>query len=733
MAILTNDEISALVNAEMHDPFMFLGMHELNEEEVVVRALNPEAENIWVVSEELDTDIKLEKIADEGLFEGVIKSEDIFNYELKYKNHEGYEWQLKDPYSYLPVLTDEDLYFFGEGKYYRIYEKLGSNVITHGGIKGTHFAVWAPNAKRVSVVGHFNHWDGRRHQMRVLGDSGVWEIFIPELPEGEIYRFEIKSQDGDILLKSDPYAFYSEMRPANASITYSLEDKYEWEDDEWLEKREETEWLDQPISVYEVNLSSWARVPEEDDRFLTYHELADKLVEYVKEHNYTHVELMPVSEHPLDESWGYQITGYYSVTSRFGKPEDFMYLVDQFHQHDIGVILDWVPGHFPKDEHGLGRFDGSALYEHLDPRLGEHPDWGTYIFNYGRNEVKNFLLANAYFWLEEFHIDGLRVDAVASMLYLDYGRDDGEWIANKYGGRENLEAIDFLREFNELTHGEFPGTLTIAEESTSWGGVTAPTYDGGLGFSLKWNMGWMNDSLEYMQKDPIHRKHHHGDLTFSMVYAFSENFMLVLSHDEVVHMKNSMLDKMPGDYWQKFANLRLFYSYMYAHPGKNLLFMGGEFGQWEEWSVNESLDWNLLEYEPHQKMLDFVTDLNEVYQENSALWEIDFNYDGFEWIDCNDAENSILSFVRKGEAADEIVVCIFNFTPVERHHYRVGVPKQGVYEEVLNSNADEYWGSGIVNKKEIESDKHAHDGRKHSVEITLPGLSGIYLKYKRKK
>ena len=733
MAILANDEISALVNAEMHDPFMFLGMHQLNEEEVVIRALDPEAEDIWVVSEKLDKNIKLEKIADEGLFEGVIKSENTFEYELKFKNYEGYEWQLKDPYSYLPVLNDEDLYFFGEGKYYKVYEKMGSNVITHQGTQGTHFAVWAPNARRVSVVGHFNHWDGRKHQMRVLGSSGVWEIFIPDLPEGEVYRFEIKSQEGDILLKSDPYAFYSEMRPANASITYSLEDKYEWEDDEWLEKREETEWLEQPISVYEVNLASWARVPEEDNRFLTYREMADQLVEYVKKHNYTHVELMPVSEHPLDESWGYQITGYYSVTSRFGKPEDFMYLVDQFHQHDIGVILDWVPGHFPKDEHGLGRFDGSALYEHLDPRLGEHPDWGTYIFNYGRNEVKTFLLANAYFWLEEFHIDGLRVDAVASMLYLDYGRDDGEWIPNKYGGRENLEAIDFLREFNELTHGEFPGTLTIAEESTSWGGVTAPTYNDGLGFSLKWNMGWMNDSLEYIQKDPIHRKHHHGDLTFSMVYAFSENFMLVLSHDEVVHMKNSMLDKMPGDYWQKFANLRLFYSYMYAHPGKNLLFMGGEFGQWEEWSVNESLDWNLLEYEPHQKMLDFVTDLNEVYQENNALWEIDFNYDGFEWIDCNDAESSILSFVRKGEASDELIVCIFNFTPVERHHYRVGVPKQGVYEEVLNSNADQYWGSGIVNKKEIQSDKHSHDGRKHSVEITLPGLSGVYLKYKGQK
>ena len=733
MAILTNEEISALVNAEMHDPFRFLGMHELNEEEVVVRALNPEAENVWVVADRLDKDIKLEKIADEGLFEGVIKASEIFDYELKFKNYEGYEWQLKDPYSYFPVLTDEDLYFFGQGKHYEIYKKMGASVITHQGTEGTHFAVWAPNAQRVSVVGNFNHWDGRTHQMRVLGSSGIWEIFIPGLPEGEIYRFEIKSQAGDLLLKSDPYALYSEMRPANASITYSLEDKYEWEDDEWLEKREETDWLDQPISVYEVNLSSWARVPEEDDRFLTYHELADKLVEYVKEHNYTHVELMPVAEHPLDESWGYQITGYYSVTSRFGKPEDFMYLVDQFHQHDIGVILDWVPGHFPKDGHGLGRFDGSALYEHLDPRLGEHPDWGTYIFNYGRNEVKNFLLANAYFWLEEFHIDGLRVDAVASMLYLDYGRDDGEWIPNKYGERENLEAIDFLREFNELTHGEFPGTLTIAEESTSWGGVTAPTYAGGLGFTLKWNMGWMNDSLEYIQKDPIHRKYHHGDLTFSMVYAFSENFMLVLSHDEVVHMKNSMLDKMPGDYWQKFANLRLFYSYMYAHPGKNLMFMGGEFGQWEEWSVNESLDWNLLEYEPHQKMLDFVSDLNEVYQENNALWEIDFNYDGFEWISSDDSENSILSFVRKGEEADEFIVCVFNFTPVERHNYRVGVPKSGVYEEILNSNNDDYWGSGIVNEEKIKSEKYEHDGRKHSIEITLPSLSGVYFKYKAEK
>ncbi|MGM0369976.1 MAG: 1,4-alpha-glucan branching protein GlgB [Bacillota bacterium] len=733
MAILNNEEISALVNTEMHDPFMFLGMHDLNDEQLVVRALNPEAKKIWVVAEELDEDVELEKIADEGLFEGVIEKGEHFEYELKYKNYEGYEWQLKDPYSFLPVLTDEDLYYFGQGKSYRIYEKMGANITTHQGVEGTHFSVWAPNASRVSVVGQFNQWDGRLHQMRVLGDSGVWEIFIPGIPEGELYRFEIETPEGDLLLKSDPYALYSELRPANASITYSLEDKYDWDDEDWIEQREETEWLEEPISAYEVNLSSWARVPEEGDRFLTYRELADDLVEYVKEHNYTHVELMPVAEHPLDESWGYQVTGYFSVTSRFGKPEDFMYLVDQFHQNDIGVILDWVPGHFPKDQHGLGRFDGSALYEHLDPRLGEHPDWGTYIFNYGRNEVKSFLLANAIFWLEKFHIDGLRVDAVASMLYLDYGREDGEWISNKHGNRENLEAIDFLKEFNEITHGQFPGILTIAEESTSWGGVTAPTYDGGLGFSLKWNMGWMNDSLEYIQKDPIHRKYHHGELTFSMVYAFSENFMLVLSHDEVVHMKDSMLDKMPGDYWQKFANLRLFYSYMYAHPGKNLVFMGGEFGQWEEWDVNASLDWNLLEYEPHQKLLDFTSDLNQTYRDNNALWEIDFNYDGFEWICCDDDQDSILSFVRKGEDSEEIIVCIFNFTPVERHHYRVGVPKEGVYEEILNSNADSYWGSGVGNEQEIVSEKHAHDGRKHSIEITLPGLSGLYLKYKPQK
>ena len=730
MAILTNDEISALVNAELHDPFTFLGMHKLNKEEVVVRALNPEAKNIWVVAEELDQNIKLEKIADEGLFEGVIEADDLFDYELKFENHEGYQWQLKDPYSFLPVLTDEDLYYFGEGKHYHIYERMGANVTSHEGVEGTHFAVWAPNAKRVSVVGQFNQWDGRKHQMRVLGDSGVWEIFIPGIPEGELYRFEIKAEDGELLLKSDPYAFYSELRPSNASVTYSLDDKHEWQDEEWMQKREETEWLEEPISVYEVNLASWARVPEEDNRFLTYQELADELVEYVKKHNYTHVELMPVAEHPLDESWGYQVTGYYSVTSRFGKPEGFMYLVDKFHQHDIGVILDWVPGHFPKDGHALGRFDGSALYEHLDPRLGEHPDWGTYIFNYGRNEVKTFLLANAIFWMEKFHIDGLRVDAVASMLYLDYGREDGEWVPNKYGGRENLEAIDFLKEFNEITHGKHPGVLTIAEESTSWGGVTAPTYNGGLGFSLKWNMGWMNDSLEYIQKDPIHRKYHHGDLTFSMVYAFSENFMLVLSHDEVVHLKNSMLDKMPGDYWQKFANLRLFYSYMYAHPGKKLLFMGGEFGQWEEWNVNQSLDWNLLEYEPHQKLLDFVTDLNEVYQDNNALWEIDFDYHGFEWISSDDAENSILSFVRKGKEDDEIIVCVFNFTPVERHNYRIGVPKEGVYEEILNSNDEVYWGSGIGNGQEIKSEKYECNGRENSIEINLPSLSGVYFKYK---
>ncbi len=731
MSILNQSEINQIVEVKTRDPFSLLGMHNLNREEVVIRVFRPDAKNINIISDFLKRDIKLEMIHEDGLFERVIAANDVFDYQLEIENYQGYSWKIKDPYSFLPVLSDYDLHLFNEGNHHRIYEKMGAHLTNHQGVAGVHFSVWAPEAQRVSVIGEFNDWDGRVNQMRLLGASGVWEIFIPDLEEEELYRFEVKTKEGHNLLKSDPYAFYSELRPSTASIIYNLDDKYEWQDQDWLEERRESNWLERPISVYEVNLGSWARVPEEENRFLTYKELADKLVKYVKENNYTHVELMPISEFPFDQSWGYQVTGYYSATSRFGKPEDLMYLIDIFHQHGIGVILDWVPGHFPKDAHGLGRFDGTALYEHADPRQGEHVDWGTYIFNYGRNEVKNFLIANALFWLEKYHIDGLRVDAVASMIYLDYGREEGEWVANKYGGKENLEAIEFLKYFNSVAHNYYPGILTIAEESTAWPGVSNPTYLGGLGFSLKWNMGWMHDALEYIQKDSIYRKYHHNNLTFPLMYAFNENFMLVISHDEVVHLKKAMLDKMPGDYWQKFANLRLFYSYMYAHPGKKLLFMGGEFGQWDEWNDTQSLDWNLLEYDSHRKLLKCIRDLNGIYRENKALWQIDFSPEGFEWIDCHDADNSIISFIRKGREEDEFILCIFNFTPVKRDDYRVGVPKEGFYEEIFNSDSQRYWGNNLGNMGGRWAEPICWQNRSYSITLTLPPLSGIYFKYRK--
>ncbi|WP_333652031.1 1,4-alpha-glucan branching protein GlgB [Dissulfurispira sp.] len=627
------------------------------------------------------------------------------------------------------VLTDFDLHLIGEGTHYKNYEKLGAHVVEVNGVKGVHFAVWAPNAKRVSVIGDFNHWDGKKHPMKLLGDSGIWEIFIPGLDEGELYKFEVKSKyRGYKEQKADPFAFYFEVRPKSAAIVYNIENKHQWQDAEWMEIRRKKNWFESPVAIYEVHLGSWMRVPEDNNRFLTYRELADKLIPYVKELGFTHIELLPISEHPLDASWGYQTIGYFAPTSRHGRPEDLMYFVDKCHQNEIGVIIDWVPAHFPKDAHGLGYFDGTCLYEHEDPRKGEHRDWGTLIFNYGRNEVTNYLISNALFWLEKYHIDGLRVDAVASMLYLDYSREPGDWIPNIYGGNENLEAIDFLKKLNEVVHQYHPGVLTIAEESTAWTGVSRPTYLGGLGFSMKWNMGWMHDTLEYFSKDPIYRKYHTNNLTFSMLYAFTENFILPFSHDEVVHGKRSMLDKMPGDTWQKFANLRALLGYMYGHPGKKLLFMGSEFGQWREWNFDESLDWHLLQHEPHKKLQRFLSDLNNLYITEPAMHEVDFEWHGFEWIDFHDSDNSVISFIRRAKNHDDFLVFVFNLTPIPRFGYRVGVPGGGFYREILNSDSEIYWGGNLGNAGGVYADNVPCHARQFSLNLILPPLSILILK-----
>ncbi|HXX56725.1 MAG TPA: 1,4-alpha-glucan branching protein GlgB [Thermodesulfovibrionales bacterium] len=621
------------------------------------------------------------------------------------------------------LLTDFDLHLIGEGSHYRQYEKLGARLTEMDGARGVHFAVWAPNAKRVSVIGDFNGWNAAAHPMMNLGDSGIWALFVPGLGEGEIYKYEIRSKIRKYTTqKSDPFGFYFEKRPKSASIVYDI-DGYLWGDDSWIRKRVETDWLSSPISIYEVHLGSWMRVPEEDERWLTYRELAERLIPYAQEMGYTHIELLPINEHPLDASWGYQTIGYFAPTSRFGEPKDFMYFVDRCHAAGIGVILDWVPAHFPTDGHGLGFFDGTCLYEHEDPRKGFHPDWGTKIFNYGRSEVRGYLLSSALFWLEKYHIDGLRVDAVASMLYLDYSRKEGEWIPNRYGGRENLEAIDFIKKFNIVAHEQHPGILTFAEESTAWPQVSKPTYLGGLGFSMKWNMGWMNDTLEYFSKDPVHRKYHHGNLTFSLLYAFSENFVLPLSHDEVVHGKRSLLDKMPGDMWQKFANLRLLLGFMFGHPGKKLLFMGGDFGQWDEWNFDRSLDWHLLDTEPHQGLQRFVKDLNRLYLSEPSFHEVDFESTGFEWIDFHDVEGSAISFLRRAKNQSDHTVFTCNLTPVPRYKYRIGVPQEGFYQEILNSDSDFYWGSNMGNAGGILAEPIPFQLRPYSLNITLPPLA----------
>ena len=588
-----------------------------------------------------------------------------FAYRLRV--HEGdASRDLLDPYQFGPVLADFDLHLMSEGTHYRAWEKLGSHRLTIGSVTGVHFAVWAPNAQRVSVIGDFNRWDGRVHTMRKLAPSGVWEIFIPDLPDGTCYKYEVRTRQGVLANKADPYARRFEVPPNTASIIWT-DGQYRWGDDDWVRDRPSLNgWHERPVAVYEVHLESWRRVPEEGNRYLTYKELAEQLVPYVREMGFTHIELMPVMEHPFSGSWGYQVLGFFAPTSRFGSPDDFRSFVDTCHRHGLGVILDWVPGHFPKDQHGLAQFDGTSLYEHADPRKGEHLDWGTLIFNYGRNEVRTFLLSNALYWLEEFHVDGLRVDAVASMLYLDYSRPHGEWVPNQYGGRENLEAVSFLQHLNTETHGRMPGTITVAEESTSWAGVSRPTYVGGLGFTFKWNMGWMHDMLEYSGQDPIHRRWLHNKITFSLLYAFSENFVLPFSHDEVVHGKGSMLNKMPGDLWQKHANLRALYGYMYGHPGKKLMFMGCEIGQWREWNHDASLDWHLLEEPMHRGLQRWVRDLNHTYQKEASLHQVDFEGAGYSWIDCNDNENSVVSMIRRARDPHDFTVIVVNFTPVPR-------------------------------------------------------------------
>jgi 1,4-alpha-glucan branching enzyme len=721
-------DIDRIVHGNHHDPFAILGMHTVlipNGQSIVIRAYRPGAEKVTAKSDRAP--VELIQHQDTGFFEAIVPNEQThFLYELDISYPHNNQVITPDPYTFPPILSDYDLHLFSESNHHHIFEKLGAHPITFHGIQGVSFAVWAPNAKRISVMGDFNQWNGSQYGMRNRGTTGVWEIFIPHLEPNTTYKYEIITQSDDVIAKSDPYAFYAEHRPKTASIVYDLTDEG-WTDNAWIEQRSNTSAHNQPMAIYEVHLGSWRRNPDENNRSLTYRELAHELVDYVLEMGYTHLELMPVMEHPLDKSWGYQVTGYYAPTSRFGTPDDFKYFVNHCHNNGIGVILDWVPAHYPKDAHGLAFFDGSALYEHADPRQGAHPDWGTLIFNYGRNEVRNFLTANAIFWAEKYHIDGLRVDAVASMLYLDYSREGDEWVPNKYGGRENLEAIDFMKQVNEVIHSRFPGILMIAEESTAWPGVSRPIYLGGLGYGFKWNMGWMNDMLSYIEREPIHRRHHHDSLTFGLVYAFHENFILVLSHDEVVHGKRSLLDKMPGDRWQKFANLRLFYTYMYGHPGKKLLFMGSDLGQWTEWNEDDSLPWHLLEEPDHAGLQRFVKDLNTLYRNEPALSECDFDPKGFDWLDFNDAENSVISFQRRAENGTTLLF-ICNFTPVPRENYRIGVPLAGHYNEILNSDAEIYGGSNKGNLGGVSADNIASHGHKHSIEVTIPPLASVVFK-----
>ena len=720
-----------LIAGKNNNPKKLLGLHDYYKGQVVT-AYKPHAVSVKVMSSTGKNVMEMEPVGEDGFFGLYLPKKVYKNYVFETTYEDGSTVTLADPYAFEPQISDMDIYLFAEGKHYEIYEKLGAHPMKLNGVEGTYFAVWAPNARRVSVVGDFNMWDGALHPMNMMGPSGIHELFIPGVKEGAVYKFQILTRFDELIYKADPYGNCCQFRPDNASVVVDL-GKHKWKDTSWIEKRQHTKRTDslrKPMAIYEMHLGSWKKAIEDSDNgFYNYRDLAPMIADYIKEMGYTHIELMGIAEYPFDGSWGYQVTNYYAPTRRYGLPEDFMYFVDYMHKNGIYVILDWVPAHFPKDAHGLGRFDGMPLYEHPDPRRGEHPDWGTYIFDYSRNEVQNFLVANALFWLEKFHIDGLRVDAVASMLYLDYGKQDGEWLPNKNGGKENLDAIAFMQHLNRMIEERVPGALMIAEESTSWAGVTAPVSMDGLGYLYKWNMGWMNDFLEYMKLDPYFRSFNHNRLTFSLMYTYSENFILVISHDEVVHLKCSMLLKMPGTMPEKFANLKTAYGFMYAHPGKKLLFMGQEFGQEREWSEARSLDWYILDQPGHQGLQNFVKKLNALYKKYDAFYYNDCDQMGFEWINCNDNEHSQISFIRRGSTAKDQLLFICNFTPVERENFWVGVPCLGSYTEILNSDAEEFEGEGRVNKKALQAIPGSCDGKEQYISFTLPPLSVVVFKY----
>ena len=733
MTLDITNELNKVIASDHHDPFLVLGVHVLEHDpnSAVIRAFLPLAESVRLVLEDEKRDMY--KMREEGLFEIVVPDYVVpFKYSFEVTCYNNVIRSYIDPYQFLPQLSEYDRHLFNHGTHYYLYEKMGARPAIIHGIEGTIFRVWAPAARRVSVIGNFNYWDGRVHQMRVLGSSGIWELFIPGIHQGEIYKYEIRTPTNDILEKADPFQFSAELRPKSASIVWEV-DQYAWQDQQWLEKRRRTKFYDQPVSVYEVHLGSWQRDPSNPERNLSFRELSTSLIPYVKKMGFTHIELMPVMEHPFDESWGYQTTGYFAVTSRFGTPQDFMYFIDICHQNDIGVILDWVPSHFPTDGHSLGRFDGTALYEHEDPRQGSHPEWRTLIFNYARREVSNFLIAGALFWLDKFHVDAIRVDAVASMLYLDYGRKDNNWVPNPYGGKENLDAIEFIKHLNTIVYQRFPDVAMIAEESTSFYGVSKPTDVGGLGFGYKWNMGWMNDMLDYFSRDPLYRKFHHNNLTFSLLYAFSENFILPLSHDEVVHGKRSLLSKMPGDRWQQFANLRLLFFFLWVHPGKKLLFMGGEFGQISEWYCKVSLDWHLVEQEElHRQLQFYVSKLNELYKAVPALWEVDFTFSGFRWMDFKDVDHSIISFARFGKNPADHVVCLLNMTPEVHYDYKIGVPELVDYKEIFCSDESSFGGSDVHNPDVKIPVAEPFGEAPFHIKVTVPPLAGILYQPVRK-